>query len=121
MIHALALAALLSRPLRPSVTWYAPDGRAANGRTYGQNARRGFFCASNRYPLGTRLLLTSRGGRRVVVTVCDRIGHGSDCDLSESAAARLMGERFRRVGRVSARVRVVGSVRVQGQSGRGSR
>ena len=92
----------------PSVTYYANDHcRAANGLTYAANARRGLFCAGNRWPLGTRLELTSRGGRRVVVTVADRIGHGSDCDLSEPAARALMGSRYRIIGRVHARIHVL--------------
>ncbi len=98
----------------PSCTFYRPDGLAANGASYRQNAARyGAFCAGNRWPLGTRLLLTSRAGRRVRVTVVDRIGYGSDVDCSVEAARALMGRRYAIIGRLSVRVRVLSRPRVR--------
>jgi len=91
-----------------SCTFYRPDGPAANGHSYAWNAARyGNFCASNHYPMQTRLLLTRRGGRRIVVTVADRIGHGSDVDCSERAFCALVGPRYRLIGRVTVQVRVL--------------
>lgn len=49
------------------------------------------MAAGNRWPFGTRLRVEGRG----VVTITDRIGHGSQLDLfmTTCAAARQFGRR----------------------------
>lgn len=93
-----------------SATFYH-DGTGrpcANGHSYAWNARHyGAFCAGNRWALGTHLELASRSGRRVRVTVVDRIGSGSDVDCSETTFAALAGSRYKVVGRLPVRVRVL--------------
>lgn len=88
-----------------TVTYYHNDGPAANGRSYSYNLRRyGAVCASNHHPLGTVLILTAVDGQRVRVTVCDRVGHGTDYDLDPRTFRRLWPLRK---GRGRARARVV--------------
>jgi rare lipoprotein A (peptidoglycan hydrolase) len=90
-----------------SATYYHDGTICANGLTYNQNARRGFFAAGNRWPLGTRLALTSRSGRRVSLVIADRIGRGSDVDCSADAFKQLAGSRWQIIGRLSVSVRVL--------------
>ena len=75
-----------------ALTYYRPDGLAANGHSYCQNLRRyGAVCASNHWPLGTSLTLTARSGKHVRLTVCDRVGRGSDYDVDPATFRRLEG------------------------------
>jgi 3D (Asp-Asp-Asp) domain-containing protein len=69
-----------------SVTAYCLTGRMADGQRVHPGA-----AAGNRWPFGTRLSVPGWG----VVTVEDRIGHGSDLDLwtPSCAAARSWGRR----------------------------
>lgn len=72
-------------PLSLSVTCYVATGdRTASGKT-----PQAGMAASNAYPFGTRLLIKGYG----VVTVEDRIGHGSDLDLfmDDLAGCRRFG------------------------------
>ncbi len=89
-----------------AITFYHNDGRAANGHSYAANLHRyGAVCASNHWPLGSVIVLTGRGGRRLRVTVCDRVGHGTDYDLNP-AAFRKLGFPLKK-GRGSVRARLV--------------
>ncbi len=98
-------------------TYYhdATNRPCANGKTYRENRRiYGYFCASNRYGLGSRVLVSrltipgvSRGGQRVRVVVVDRIGRGTDIDLDTAAFRSLAGTRWRIIGRLPVRVRLV--------------
>lgn len=88
-----------------TATYYRNDGAAANGHSYAANLHRyGAVCASNRHPLGTVLVLTGPGGRRVRVTICDRVGHGTDYDVDPGTFRRLVGPLRKGRGRVRARV-----------------
>jgi len=88
-----------------SATFFRDDGRAANGQTYSHNLRRyGAVCASNRYALGTVLVLTGPGGHRVRVTICDRVGHGTDYDVDPRTFRQLVGPLRKGRGRVRARL-----------------
>ena len=94
-----------------SVTFYANDGMSASGFTYRQNERRfgGHFCAARRgIRLGTEYVLTSRSGNRVRLIVADHIGHGSDFDIPPQIAYKLMGKRWRVVGRIECKAHQVG-------------
>ena len=87
-----------------STTFYRETGASASGLKLSECARRfGYYCASNRYPLLSRLLV-SRHGKAVRVVVVDRIGHGSECDLCPAAFARLAPLS---AGRIEAQVRVL--------------
>jgi len=89
-----------------AVTFYRNDGPASNGHTYSQNLHRyGAVCASNRWPLGSVLVLTGRGGRRMRLTVCDRVGRGTEYDINPAAFRCLVGPL--RKGRGQVRVRIV--------------
>lgn len=97
-----------------SATWYGSGSLCANGKSPAENrARYGLCAACNRERLGDRVLasLPSRHGvrgGRVLVTITDRIGAGSDLDLRPEAAKVLLGPRYRIVGRVSGvRLRVI--------------
>ncbi len=84
-----------------SATWYAGGSKCANGRTPAENrARYGLCAACNQGRLGDKVL-ASRGGRRVLVTITDRIGAHSDLDLRPEAAKVLLGPRYKFVGRVN--------------------
>ena len=107
MLHAPPA---ICRPaaLRPSLTFYRDTTTCANGKTYGENLRRyHYFVASNHWPLGTRLALSSRYGAAGAI-VCDRVGHGTDYDADLPLAEKLMGRGWRKVGRVPVRVRRIG-------------
>lgn len=82
----------LSGGERLESTAYCLTGRMANG----QNTYRGAV-AANRWPLGTRLLVSSSpAGVGTRVTVTDRIGHGSSLDFAlpgDCAGARSWGRR----------------------------
>ena len=86
----------------------------ANGRDYASNSRRyhGLFGASNRVPLGRRERLVSRCGWKVTgavtITIVDRVGRGTDYDLSPKAFRLLAGKHWKKVGRVTVRAREVG-------------
>lgn len=89
-----------------AVTFYRNDGMAANGHSYTQNLRRyGAVCASNRWPLGSVIMLTGRGGRRMRLTVCDRARNGTDYDLDPAAFCKI-GYPLRK-GRGSVRARLI--------------
>lgn len=77
----------------------------ADGTSFHQH---GLFCASNRYPLGTELRVTSkRTGRSVIVTVRDRSARWvHHPDLCSRAAARIE-PRYRIVGHIPVTIRVV--------------
>ena len=85
-----------------SATFFADHCRAANGLTPAANRRKYGYCAAyNLGRLGDRLELTSRFGRRVVVTVTDRGGMGRDTvDLRPEAALSLMGQKYKVIGRL---------------------
>ncbi len=89
-----------------AVTFYKNDGgQCANGRNYTQNLHRyGAVCASNHWPLGSVLVLTGRGGRRMRVTVCDRVGRGTEYDVDPGAFLRLVGPLKKGRGQVRARL-----------------
>lgn len=98
IVHSIALLA--------ACTWYAQRGLCPNGLSYTQNLHRyGAVCASNHWPLGSVLVLTGRGGRRMRLTVCDRVGHGTDYDINPAAFRRLCGNLKK--GRGSVRARLV--------------
>lgn len=95
--------------LNAEATFYSSTGICANGRTPSENRRRYGLCAAcNRGRLGDRALV-SRSGVRVLVTITDRIGHGSSIDLRPEAARILMGRKYRVIGRMSVRLRVLQS------------
>lgn len=86
-------------------TFYYNDGLASNGHTYRQNLRRhGGIVATNLYADGTELILIGETGRRARVTVCDKVGHGTDYDLNPALFRRLCGPLKKGRGRVRARV-----------------
>ena len=69
-------------------TFYADKyiGRKmANGELFNQEK---LTCASNDYPLGT-LLHVEYKGKFTIVTVTDRIGYGTDIDLTKLAFEEL--------------------------------
>ena len=71
-------------------TWYGnvrPNMRTASGRAFDE---RDFTCAHKTLPFGTRIAVTFRG-RRVIVVVTDRgpYGKGRVIDLSKHAAAAI--------------------------------
>lgn len=72
-------------------TYYHPSlvgEPMANGQPY--DPANPLFASTNRYPLGTVLLLTRPdGGARTVVQVADRGSPRLDIDLSEAAFRRL--------------------------------
>lgn len=69
-------------------------------------------CASCVYPLHSRLELTSRSGRRIVVIVRDRTARGRrNVDLTPGAMRRLAGPHYRRIGVLRVRVRQLGGQR----------
>lgn len=88
-------------------TYYTSSpGPLADGGTFRASA---MACASRVYPLHTRLELTSRSGRRVIVTVRDRTGRGrTNIDLTPGAMRRLAGPGYRRIGALHVRVRQIG-------------
>jgi rare lipoprotein A (peptidoglycan hydrolase) len=77
----------------------------ADGSSYHQ---RGLFAASNDWPLGTKLRITSkRTGRSVVVTVRDRSARWvHHPDLCSRAAARIE-PRYRIVGHIPVSIEVI--------------
>ena len=83
----------------------------SNGHSYASNSRRyhGLFGASNRYRLGSHVSLVSRSGRRVTITIADHMARGQrGVDCSAVAFRRLVGSRYRTVGRVTVRAREIG-------------
>lgn len=61
--------------------------RTSNGETYHRDS---FTCANNAYPFGTILKVSDKhSGKTVYVKVNDRIGHGTNLDLSFAAAKKL--------------------------------
>lgn len=96
----------------PEATFYTDRCRDANGRTPAQNAHRYGLCAAmNGVRLGSRVLVSRSGGRgrtcRVIVTITDRIGHGSDVDLRPRAAQEVMGGRYQVIGRIKVKLHVL--------------
>ena len=85
-----------------SATFFTDTCKAANGLTPAMNKRKFGLCvAYNRGRLGDKLELTSRAGRRVVVTVTDRGGMGRDTiDLRPDSALALMGQKYKVIGRL---------------------
>ena len=85
-----------------SATFFADHCKAANGLTPAANRRKYGLCAAyNRGRLGDRLELTSRAGRRVLVTVTDRGGMGRDTiDLRPDSALAFMGAQYKTIGRL---------------------
>lgn len=84
LILALMTAVTMGR-----ATYYAHDFHGlpmANGKPYNMYAN---TAASNKYPLGTRLKVTSRGGRSVDVVVTDRGAFTHALDLSYGAFGQL--------------------------------
>lgn len=57
----------------------------ANGKAFSQSA---LTCASNTYPIGTKLRL-SKEGRSVIVRVTDRCASNSNIDLTTTAFKKL--------------------------------
>ena len=85
-------------------TWYGnvrPNMRTASGRAFDE---RDFTCAHKTLPFGTRIAVTFRG-RKVIVVVTDRgpYGRGRVIDLSKHAAA-VIGLRSAGVGAVHCEV-----------------
>ena len=83
-------------------TFFSDTCRAANGKTPAANRREYGYCAAyNRGRLGDRLVLSSRSGRCVRVTVTDRGGMGRETiDLRPEAFAKLAGPGWRSIGRL---------------------
>lgn len=64
--------------------WYE-GRRMANGQRFSQYSNN---AASNSYPIGTRLSVT-RGRYSTTVIIKDRIGYGTDLNLSKSSFQQL--------------------------------
>ena len=98
-----------------SATYYTPaaHARLADGSL---PSRQGGYCALRGVPFGSRVLVTTRGGRRVVVTCRDRgnLSPGT-IDLDRRSFEALAGPRYKIIGRLRVRWRVVRA----GRRGRG--
>ena len=77
----------------------------ANSHSFAWNNRHyhGLFGASNHYGLGTRVVLSSRSGRRVTITIADRTDGRTDYDVTPQVLKMLAGNHWRKVGRIAVR------------------
>jgi rare lipoprotein A len=93
LVAALLVAALAQIAVRPAgaetgrAAFYG-GGRTASGEFCGPD---GLTAAHRTLPFGTKVLVTMRNGKTVVVRITDRgpYGHGRIIDLSRAAAREL--------------------------------
>ncbi len=74
-----------------TMSWYGPgfDGKlTASGRVFNQNQ---YTCAHKYLPFGTKLVITNKYNKSLMVTVTDRgpFVYGRDLDLSKGAFKAL--------------------------------